>query len=122
MSEARQLSETEREIIEKMLGQEFPGSKQLKQQLANCMARETGDTDNYGNIYLETSSKEKADVLDRVPVEAVVIDDDGVPMNILLHVVDGCLNELEIFKADGSPIHIRPSAENISVTINDHKP
>jgi len=37
-----------------------------------------------------------------------VADADGVQVEILLHVVDGRLNELEIYKVDGSPIIKQP--------------
>jgi hypothetical protein len=44
-----------------------------------------------------------APVLYRVPVDGSMPDIDGVPICVLLHVSDdGYMNELEIYRADGS--------------------
>jgi hypothetical protein len=37
-----------------------------------------------------------------VPVEADLEDDDGVTIHVL-HVLDGYLNELEVYREDSSP-------------------
>lgn len=68
----------------------------------SSQAVDTNDSDNYGSIYLVTTSPVIAHVKERVPVEAMVDDADGVAVNILLHVKDGQLNELEVIKTDGS--------------------
>jgi hypothetical protein len=39
-----------------------------------------------------------------VPVEAEYRDDDDCPVWVLLHVVNGFLDELEIVRADGQPL------------------
>jgi hypothetical protein len=49
-------------------------------------------------------------------VEASAIDGDGVPIYLLLHVVNGMVAELQIYKADGSPIQVMPLAEAFEVT------
>jgi len=49
----------------------------------------------------------KAKVKRRIPAEAEFRDTDGVLIHILLHVIDGKVNELEIYKEDGSPIILR---------------
>ena len=43
-----------------------------------------------------------------MPVEAEYLDVDGVPIWILLHVVDGLLNELEILRADSAKMQNFP--------------
>jgi hypothetical protein len=45
-----------------------------------------------------------------VPVEAELVDEDGVIVHVLLHVVDGFLNELEVYREDSAPVRrvIRP--------------
>ena len=51
----------------------------------------------------------------RVPVEGSGSDSDGVPIYVLVHVVDGLAVELEIYKADGSPILSMPPPEAFEV-------
>lgn len=38
----------------------------------------------------------------RVPIEASTLDKDGIPIEILMHVIDGYIAEIEILKVDGS--------------------
>jgi len=83
------------------------------------MAASTNDPDNYGSIYLKTDVNEKAKVTTRVPVEGRISDSDGSPIDILLHVIDGELNELEIFRADGMSMQSSVDPASIDVLINE---
>lgn len=114
----RPLTDKETKILLKLLEAEFPGCDQLLLQAQGVSATDTGDTDNYGSIYLHTNVANKAGVVQRIPVEGKILDKDGVPISILLHVVNGYMNELEIFKTDGSDILDEIKAENISVIVN----
>ncbi len=100
----RHLSPQEMQLLQTLLQPSFPGRNEIAQQVKHAQARSTEDQDNYGSIYLKTSFPKKAQVKERVPVEGHIQDSDGVPVEVLLHVVDGYINELEIVKADGSPI------------------
>jgi hypothetical protein len=51
-----------------------------------------------------TASDSKADVKNRVPVIGLTKDESGAAIDILLHVVDGKVNELEFVRLDGEPI------------------
>jgi hypothetical protein len=62
----------------------------------------------------------KAPVRWRVPVEGETVDQDGVPILILLHVVDGMLNELEFFKGDSTEIVGPISPNGIDVRLAEH--
>jgi hypothetical protein len=74
------------------------------------------DIDSYGSIRLRPSAAaHRAPVHTRVPVEGNGTDSDGVPVHVLLHVVDGLAVELEIYKADGSPILSMPPPEAIEL-------
>lgn len=53
---------------------------------------------------------------ERIPVEAELPDNDGVSIHVLLHVVNGLLAELEIYKDDLSPIQESLCAEKIRLT------
>lgn len=54
-----------------------------------------------------------AQVKQRVPVEGRYddgpLDLGGASVEVLIHVVDGKLNELEVYKVDGGAILIRPT-------------
>jgi hypothetical protein len=53
-------------------------------------------------------------VKNRVPVNAQCLDTDGIAIDVLLHVVDGRLDELELYKVDGSPMLSAPQPEDLS--------
>jgi hypothetical protein len=116
MNSLRPLTPLEKKIIDKLLEHPFQGNEQIKQQVKFCMASPTGDLDNYGSIYLKTSSKVRAKVTSRVPVEGITYDVDNVEVDIILHVVDGYVNELEIVKADGSDLKAPLNPDKIRVT------
>jgi hypothetical protein len=98
----RELNANEHGILNKLLSAEFRGRSELVVQLKECKAIPAGDDDNYGSIYLVPESKVMADVTSRVPVEASYADLDGGSIEILLHVVEGLVHELEILRSDGS--------------------
>ena len=68
--------------------------------------------DDDGCLEFEHSDAPPAPVVRRVPVEAAAEDEDGTTFHVLLHVVDGHIDELERFREDGRPIQgpIRPEA------------
>jgi hypothetical protein len=115
----RQLTDLERDILNKLLSLPFPGSSILKEQIENCEAKPTEDPDNYGSIYLLTKSSKKADTQRRVPVEGLADDADGGQIDIILHVEDGFVSELEIVKLDGSPIKGAIDPTKIEVVLNE---
>lgn len=66
-------------------------------------------------VYIKSSHHIKAPVKERVPVEGHTNDIDGAPIELLIHVIDGYINELEVVKLDGSPL-LRPvDADKIQV-------
>jgi hypothetical protein len=73
--------------------------------------------DQEGSLSLRPSySAVPAEVQQRVVTEGYYSDEDtssseGPRVNVLLHVVEGRLAELEIYKDDGSPIKKAPRAE-----------
>ena len=69
--------------------------------------------DEYGSLRFDVKTDIKAPVIKRIPVEAETEDADGVPIHLLLHVVDGKVAELEVYKDDGSPITKMPAASQL---------
>jgi hypothetical protein len=111
----RVLREHERSILERLLGQHpFDGRDELLKQLDSVTARLIQEyDDNYGSIELRVAAPTRAHVKYRVPVEAEYLDDDGVPVWVLLHVRDGVMCELEICRADGQRLISPPKPERL---------
>lgn len=83
-------------MIMALLRQEFPGRQALREQVSSLAV---APIDVEGSLRLEAEGP-RAEVRERVPVEAMVEDVDGVTIHVLLHVVDGLMSELEIYKDD----------------------
>lgn len=97
----RQLTTAEREILDVLLKKDFPGKSELVEQAKDAEVKAVDE--NHSLSFLVHSAM-LAPIKRGIPTEARMKDTDGVFVNILLHVVDGRLNELEIYKDDGSPI------------------
>jgi len=106
---------TEREVILRLLAADFPGKEEIARQLADCRVR---IIDDEGSLELEPSDAAKSAMVEkRIPVEAEGIDEDGIHVHVLLHVVKGFAAELEIYKDDGTPIRRMPSACDLKVIV-----
>jgi hypothetical protein len=108
----RPLTSSERELIDRLLEPDFPGRDQLREQLTTARAVEIED----GGLSFICDTTVRAPVKSRVPTEGEYQDADGVTVHLLLHVVDGILRELEIFKDDSSPVVNKPVPSTIDVT------
>lgn len=113
--EFRDPSDQEVELIRKLLAADFPGKTEVMKQLQSCRVRRI---DSEGSLEIRPSAAAgPAVITKRIPVEANAPDDDGVDVNVLLHVVDGFVTELEIYKNDGTPIRRMPRADDLNVTV-----
>jgi hypothetical protein len=108
MSQYRAVDEWERGLVERLLQESFPGAAELRAQFQGARAR---TIDDEGSLEFESQTGDAAPVRRRIPIEAEATDTDGVVVHFLVHVVDGRLRELEIFKEDGSAVvtQFRPS-------------
>jgi len=91
----RPLKLHERELLERLLEPEFPGRDELRCQMGTVMARQIFED---GTLELRCSACQPAPVKCRVPTEGECRDVDGGVIQVLLHVVDGVMHELEILK------------------------
>ena len=91
---------------------DFPGSCELREQLRGLRVRAI---DEDGSLELVSGSGPDAIVRDRIPIEGELLDRDGTMVHVLLHVVDGRLNELEIYKVDGSKVLERVDPERMTI-------
>lgn len=109
-SNFRPLTTRERELLEALLGEEFPGRDQLRTQMDSVAAKEI---DQDGSLALQPGSGERAPVKTSVPTEGQCADADGKPVHILLHVRDGLMTEMEVFREDSTPVLNPPLARNL---------
>jgi hypothetical protein len=109
----RPLSDWERRVIVRLLSAApFPGREELLAQVEKASAL-TIDED--GSISVRPAIEGKAAVTTRIPVEAEAQDADGVTIHYLLHVVDGQINELEVYKDDSSRVRRQAQPEELTV-------
>ena len=109
----RPLTEWEQQIILRLLQESpFAGRDDLLVQLEHVVGQ---PIDEDGSLSLKCSSALKAVVKQRVPVEGEVPDMDGMVIHYLLHVVDGKMNELEVYKDDSSKVLRQAEPEDLKV-------
>jgi hypothetical protein len=113
MTSYRSLGDWERRIILRLLSAApFPGRDELIAQVENASAL---PIDEDGSVSLRPSIAQKAVVTTRIPVEGEAQDADGVSIHYLLHVVDGVINELEVYKDDSSRVRRQAQPEELTV-------
>jgi len=108
----RALTDREHGVITKLLEQDFPGNESLLEQVNNSLVTVI---DENGSLKFEVKIASKANVEKRIPVEAELTDVDGMTAHFLLHVVDGKLFELEIYKDDSSRLLHWPEPKELHV-------
>lgn len=113
MSSYRPLTDWERGVILRLLMERpFAGRDELLAQVDTVAARLI---DEDGSIGLRCSCDVKAAVTERIPVEGEAPDRDGMTIHYLLHVVDGTMNELEVYKDDSSRVMRHAEPEDLKV-------
>jgi hypothetical protein len=110
----RKLTPDEGALIKRLLDADFPGRKELRAQIEAASVREV---DEDGSLEFRVRTAQKAPVARRVPVEAEARDADGGNVHVLLHVVDGRVDELEFYKEDGSRVLKRPALEELRILV-----
>ncbi|MCI0561256.1 MAG: hypothetical protein MN733_22445 [Nitrososphaera sp.] len=112
----RQLYSNEIRLLEFLLTSPFSGRDELQRQVVS--AKVSGECScGCPSIILSTeqSPADRAFVRGRIPIEAEGYDSDGVKIHFLLHVVEGYLSELEIFREDSRPILNLPDPDSLKL-------
>jgi hypothetical protein len=119
---ARALNARERVMLAVLLAEPFRGADALRRQAEMVKVNEEC-TCGCGSIGLIVDREPDlhAEVRSRIPVEgrAIVPAEDGAPIEVLLHVIDGYLNELEVVPYSEA-VHF-PDPQQISVWIKDEE-
>jgi hypothetical protein len=108
----RDMTYDERRILDRIFAQ-LPAAKEELEEQARASKVISLDEDGSLQFGVAPSIPPSAKLADRVPVTAIFDDDDGIPVYLLLHIQEGKLFELEIYKADGSKIISAPVAEKL---------
>jgi hypothetical protein len=112
--ELRTATEDELALLRHLLSVDFPGRDVLRSQLEGIASEPvTGD----GVFELKPQAGTAATVNQRVPVEGEATDADGMQIVILLHVIQGWLHYLELFRADSRPLTSIPPPDAIQVLV-----
>ena len=104
----------ERQLIARLLAANFTGAAELRPQLSVTLV---DSIDDDGSLRLNPEGASPADVSRRIPVEASYPDADGMTVHVLLHVIDGLLDELEVFREDSLPV-LRPAASALDLAVD----
>lgn len=110
----RTLSARERAYLERLLAAEFPGCDVLAEQLAEAKVRQI---DEFGSLDFYVRPARRAKLERRIPIEGQFRDADGTMIHLLLHVLDGAMDELEVFKEDLSEVIELPPPEDLEVLV-----
>ena len=88
----RLMSDYEASLLTRLLELDFEGRDELVEQVRNSRVRES---DEFGSIEFEIDKTTlRAAETQRVPVEGEASDNDGVPIWVMLFVVDGWIDQL----------------------------
>ena len=107
----------ERALIERLLSVAFPARDELRTQVATAQVAWIASSGAPALRIHVTDGVPAPPDFPLVPVEGIAMDVDGVPIHFLLHVGEGLLREIEIFREDGERLLRFPSIEEIEVTV-----
>jgi hypothetical protein len=111
----RPITASERAILEKLLELEVEGRSELLQQIPGLQAK---NIDAEGSLRFRVAGGPLAPIKRDVIAEAQYTDTPesgslGVQVNLLLHVSNGRLFILEVYKDDGTPIARAPDPSEL---------
>ncbi len=120
ISPPRPLNTWEKEIVNFLLSKEFPGVEALRAQTAALKVSEECK-DGCGSVYfsVDPQNAPKADLEQRIPVEATGSDIDGLQIDVLLHVINGYIDQIEIICWGKEKIAAVPIPQRLQLIINE---
>jgi uncharacterized protein DUF6984 len=112
----RKLTEIEAGILQLLLSPAFAGRDDLQRQAKVARVRGMCSCGCPSIIlFVESSLAPPANVKRRIPIEAEGTDLDGMPIHFLLHVVDGYLSEIEVYREDSRPVLDLPDPSSLKL-------
>lgn len=108
----RSLTDYERQLIDRLLSEAFPARDAIRAQVVDSLGKQI-DSDGSLEILVGDESPVAVSKF-RVPVQGWFEDKDGIHIHVLLHVVNRRVNELEIYKDNGTIIKM-PDPEQLLI-------
>ncbi|MFG6490829.1 DUF6984 family protein [Microbacterium sp. P03] len=104
--EVRRPSNEESGLLQWLLQKDFQDVEELRAQLDGILVESIDDD---GSIRLYPQKGSPAGFAGLAPVEGRYEDADGITVSLLIHLRNGFLHELEIYKDDSTFIALRPA-------------
>ena len=113
---SRQLNPEEEALLTFLLSKPFDGSEALRRQLPSTVVTDDRtDIDPTIGLTVDRSLAAPAAVRRQIPIEAEGPDEQGGSIHVLLHVHDGYLWELEVYRAYGGPLSRLPEPYRLTL-------
>jgi len=109
----REPSAFEQLLLARLLERPFPGSEAIEEQLQEGFMVQSVGSD--GTLDFFTKAGPKAIVHNSVPVEGEAEDVDGITIHFLLHVIEGTVRGIEVYKDDSSPVIEMPDPSELRI-------
>jgi hypothetical protein len=110
----RDLKPDEIAVLRLLLSRPFVGHDELEMQLASVRVTEELGAGEILNLVV-VPDVHQARQTERVPSTAWGKDADGEPIEVLLHVIDGYIAELEFVRYAPGPVISPPAAESLEL-------
>ena len=108
-------TEYERTLIDRLLAAPFEGRNEIAEQARNIQVRWIAGAGAPALVIRPMEAAQPANVSTRVPVDAIGRDLDGHEIFLLLHIVDGHISEIEVYRGDGAPVQQMPDPATLHV-------
>ena len=113
----RELNQEEQKWLKKLLDVNFLGKRVLEKQIKHAKIIQ-----NYNSGFISLKFKigknvEKFPYNYRVPAQMIANQSDGIPIIFLIHVINGYIDELEIFNAGGHEISENINIDDVKIII-----
>lgn len=97
----RKLTPEKSRILDYLLSVDFPGREELRRQFQSVRVSEECSCCRSITLLVDKIPENVAPVIRRIPIEAqTAMDENGSMVHTLLHVVNGFMDELEIYRDD----------------------
>ena len=122
MSSPRELTRWERSILSRLLEELFSESHPFSRQLESVIvAEEYGPGDPTVALRVEDPTVRRGEERLGPIASATATDCDGCVIDVLVHVREGKLDELVLYRVDGETIRELPLAVKLTNIFNPHK-
>jgi hypothetical protein len=116
----RSLRSEEQDILNLLLSADFQGREELLSQTPSVRVSEECTDCRSIKLTVDGKHSTAAIVKRRIPINAEAEDSDNMKIHILLHVVQGFMDEIEIYREDLQNVTAMPKPETlVLVSLDD---